>query len=125
MTKKHYDWLIVGAGFTGAVLAERLASQADKRILLIDRRDHLGGNAYDRPNEAGHLFHQYGPHIFHTNSSVVVDYLSRFTEWLPYEHRVVGLIEGRLVPIPFNLSSLDILFPRAEAQKMKDLLTLS
>jgi len=123
--KKHYDWLIVGAGFTGAVLAERLASQADKRVLLIDRRDHLGGNAYDHPNEAGHLFHQYGPHIFHTNSDAVVRYLSEFTEWLPYEHRVVGLIEGRFVPIPFNLGSLDILFSSTEARKMRDLLTSS
>lgn len=120
--KKQYDWLIVGAGFTGAVLAERLASQADKRVLLIDRRNHLAGNAYDCFNDYGHLFHQYGPHIFHTNSVQIADYLSQFTEWRPYEHRVVGVIEDRLVPIPFNLTSLDILFSPGEAQKLKELL---
>ncbi|MFC2254938.1 UDP-galactopyranose mutase [Labrys portucalensis] len=123
--KKHYDWLIVGAGFTGAVLAERLASRADKRVLLIDRRKHLGGNAYDCLNEHGHLFHQYGPHIFHTNSQQVVDYLSLFTNWRPYEHRVVAIIEDRLIPIPFNLTGIEILFSSAEAEKLRDLLVNS
>lgn len=122
MTKKHYDWLIVGAGFTGAVLAERLARQANKRVIVVDRRDHIGGNAYDRVNELGQLFHQYGPHVFHTNSAAVFDYLSQFTDWRPYEHRVVGLIEGRLVPIPFNLTSLNILFSPSKATELQDLL---
>src|SRR5205085_7401883 len=84
----RYDYLIVGAGFAGSVLAERLASQHGARVLLIDRRPHVGGNAYDEPNAAGILYHKYGPHIFHTNSDAVVDYLSQFTEWRPYEHRV-------------------------------------
>ncbi len=117
-----YDWLIVGAGFTGAVLAERLASQRDARVLLVDRRDHIGGNAYDMRNEAGLLYHKYGPHIFHTNSRPVFDYLSQFTSWTPYEHRVLGLIKDRLVPIPFNLTSLSLLFPKAEADRLASLL---
>ena len=84
------DYLIVGAGFAGSVLAERLASQLGKRVLLIDRRPHIAGNAYDEQDEAGVLMHRYGPHIFHTNSDEIVDYLSQFTEWRPYEHRVLA-----------------------------------
>src|SRR4051794_5988156 len=94
-----YDWLIVGAGFAGSVLAERLASVRDESVLLIDRRPHIGGNAYDRRNDSGLLIHQYGPHIFHTNSSKVADYLSRFTEWRSYEHRVLAFVDGMLVPM--------------------------
>ena len=85
-----YDWLIVGAGFAGSVLAERLASERNERVLLIDRRNHMGGNAYDRYDESGLLIHQYGPHIFHTNSKAIFDHLSKFTEWRPYEHRVLA-----------------------------------
>ncbi len=120
--KKHYDWLIVGAGYTGAIIAERLATQAGKTALVIDRRDHIAGNAYDRRNDAGVLYHQYGPHIFHTNSHAVADYLSAFTEWLPYEHRVLGMVDGRIIPIPFNLTSLEILFPKAEAERLAKIL---
>ena len=108
--KRRYDYLIVGAGFAGSVLAERLASQHRARVLLIDRRPHIGGNAYDEPNEAGILYHKYGPHIFHTNSDQVVDYLSQFTEWRPYEHRVRALVRGNLVPIPINRTTLNKLF---------------
>jgi UDP-galactopyranose mutase len=108
--KRRYDYLIVGAGFAGSVLAERLASQHGARVLLIDRRPHIGGNAYDEPNEAGILYHKYGPHIFHTNSEQVVDYLSQFTEWRPYEHRVRALVRGKLVPIPINRTTLNKLF---------------
>lgn len=107
---RRYDYLIVGAGFAGSVLAERLASQHGARVLLIDRRPHVGGNAYDEPNEAGILYHKYGPHIFHTNSDQVVDYLSKFTEWRPYEHRVLGYVRGKLVPIPINRTTLNMLF---------------
>ena len=107
---KKYDYLIVGAGFAGSVLAERLASQHGARILLIDRRPHVGGNAYDEPNEAGILYHKYGPHIFHTNSDQVVDYLSQFTEWRPYEHRVLAYVREKLVPIPINRTTLNELF---------------
>jgi UDP-galactopyranose mutase len=106
----RYDYLIVGAGFAGSVLAERLASQHGARVLLIDRRPHIGGNAYDEPNEAGILYHKYGPHIFHTNSDQVVDYLSQFTEWRPYEHRVLAYVRDKLVPIPINRTTLNELF---------------
>jgi UDP-galactopyranose mutase len=108
--KSRYDYLIVGAGFAGSVLAERLASQHGARILLIDRRPHVGGNAYDEPNEAGILYHKYGPHIFHTNSEQVWDYLSQFTKWRPYEHRVRAMARGQLVPIPINRTTLNELF---------------
>jgi len=107
---RRYDYLVVGAGFAGSVLAERLASQHGARVLLIDRRPHVGGNAYDEPNEAGILYHKYGPHIFHTNSDQVVDYLSQFTEWRPYEHRVLAYVRGKLVPIPINRTTLNELF---------------
>jgi UDP-galactopyranose mutase len=106
----RYDYLIVGAGFAGSVLAERLASQHGARVLLIDRRPHIGGNAYDEPNEAGILYHKYGPHIFHTNSDQVWDYLSQFTEWRPYEHRVRAFVRDQLVPIPINRTTLNKLF---------------
>jgi len=105
-----FDWLIVGAGFAGSVLAERIASQRGERVLLIDRRPHVGGNAYDRQNEAGLLIHQYGPHIFHTNSSSVFDYLSRFTEWRGYEHKVLADVDGKLLPIPINLDTINQLY---------------
>ena len=108
--RPSYDYLIVGAGYAGSVLAERLASQHGARILLIDRRPHVGGNAYDEPNDAGILYHKYGPHIFHTNSEQVVDYLSQFTEWRPYEHRVRAYVRGQLVPIPINRTTLNQLF---------------
>jgi UDP-galactopyranose mutase len=106
----RYDYLIVGAGFAGSVLAERLASQHGARVLLIDRRPHVGGNAYDEPNEAGILYHKYGPHIFHTNSEQVVEYLSQFTKWRPYEHRVRAFVRDQLVPIPINRTTLNKLF---------------
>jgi len=105
-----FDWLIVGAGFAGSVLAERLASQRDERVLLIDRRPHMGGNAYDRYDDAGVLMHQYGPHIFHTNSEAVFEYLSQFTRWRPYEHRVLAEVDGMLVPIPINLDTVNRLY---------------
>ena len=108
--ERRYDYLIVGAGFAGSVLAERLASQHGARILLIDRRPHVGGNAYDEPNEAGVLYHKYGPHIFHTNSEQVVEYLSQFTDWRPYEHRVRAFVRDQLVPIPINRTTLNKLF---------------
>ena len=90
-----YDWLIVGAGFAGSVLAERLARERDERVLVIDRRDHIGGNAFDVLNEDGLLIHRYGPHIFHTNAKSVFDHLSQFTEWRPYEHRVLAEVDGQ------------------------------
>ena len=114
--RQQPEWIIVGAGFTGAVLAERIASQLDEHVLIIDRRDHIGGNAHDEFDDQGLLVHRYGPHIFHTNAPRIWDYLSRFTDWRPYEHRVLGSIDGQLVPIPFNLNSLAALFPRRAAE---------
>lgn len=108
--KAPYDYLIVGAGFAGSVLAERLASQRGARVLLIDRRHHVGGNAYDEKDAAGILYHKYGPHIFHTNSEQVVDYLSQFTKWRPYEHRVRAFVRGQLMPIPINRTTLNLLY---------------
>src|ERR671938_1469065 len=105
-----FDTLVVGAGYAGSVLAERLASQADQRVLVVDRRPHVGGNAYDLYDAAGVLIHQYGPHIFHTNSKEVFDYLSRFTEWRQYEHRVRASVDGKLVPMPINLDTINELY---------------
>jgi UDP-galactopyranose mutase len=110
-----YDWLVVGAGFTGCVLAERLASQAGKQVLLIEKRDHIGGNSYDHYDEHGILVHKYGPHIFHTNNAEAWAYLSQFTAWREYEHRVLAVIDGGSVPLPFNLNSLEMVFPTAQA----------
>ncbi|MBW8782365.1 MAG: UDP-galactopyranose mutase [Verrucomicrobia bacterium] len=105
-----FDYLIVGAGFAGSVLADRLARRLDKRVLIVDRRPHIGGNAYDCHDEAGVLIHKYGPHIFHTNSAEIFDYLSQFTAWRPYQHRVRAWVDGRLVPIPINLDTLNELY---------------
>jgi UDP-galactopyranose mutase len=105
-----FDWLIVGAGFAGSVIAERLASQLGVKVLVIDKRNHVGGNAYDRYDEAGLLIHPYGPHIFHTNSARIFQYLSQFTAWRPYEHRVLSHVDGRLLPIPINRTTLNDLY---------------
>ncbi|MDP9054009.1 MAG: UDP-galactopyranose mutase [Acidobacteriota bacterium] len=105
-----FDYLIVGAGFAGAVVAERMARRFNKRVMIVDKRPHIGGNAYDTHDKAGILIHQYGPHIFHTNSSEVVTYLSRFTKWRPYEHRVLASVDGKLVPIPINLDTVNRLY---------------
>jgi UDP-galactopyranose mutase len=107
---RPYDYLIVGAGFAGAVIAERLAEGLGKHVLVIDRREHIAGNAYDHLDAAGVMVHRYGPHIFHTNAQRIVDYLSRFTEWRPYEHRVLAQVDEHLLPIPINLTTLNGLF---------------
>jgi UDP-galactopyranose mutase len=105
-----FDYLIVGAGFAGSVLAERLASQAGKQVLIIDKRNHIGGNAFDHYNEDGILVHKYGPHIFHTNAERIFDYLSQFTEWRPYEHRVLASVDGQLLSIPINRTTVNRLY---------------
>lgn len=105
-----FDYLIVGAGYAGSVLAERLARGSGKQVLLIDRRNHIGGNAYDHYDDAGILVHKYGPHIFHTNSKEVFEYLSRFTEWRHYQHKVLASVDGQLVPIPINLDTINRLY---------------
>ena len=105
-----FDYLVVGAGFAGSVIAERLAKVSHKTGLLVDKRPHIGGNAYDHHNEHGILVHKYGPHIFHTNSREVFEYLSQFTEWRPYEHHVLASVDGQLVPMPINLDTLNRLY---------------
>ena len=125
--EEKFDVLAVGAGYAGAVAARALADQG-KRVLVLERRDHIGGNAYDRPDQAGGLIHQYGPHIFHTNDKQVFDWLSRFTRWRDYQHRVVANIPdgrgGRITyPVPFNLTSLETAFGPEEGRRLGDKLT--
>ncbi len=105
-----FDYLVVGAGFAGATIAERLAAHAGKKVLICDKRPHIGGNAYDHYDEAGILVHKYGPHIFHTNSRDVFEYLSHFTEWRPYLHRVLASVDGQLLPIPINLDTVNRMY---------------
>ncbi|MBX7174552.1 MAG: UDP-galactopyranose mutase [Pyrinomonadaceae bacterium] len=105
-----FDYLIVGAGFAGSVLAERLANGSNKKVLICDKRPHIAGNAYDFYNDAGILIHKYGPHIFHTNSKEVFDYLSNFTDWREYQHRVLACVDGMQLPIPINLDTINKLY---------------
>ncbi|MCK0532493.1 UDP-galactopyranose mutase [Sphingobium agri] len=106
----HYDVMVVGAGFAGAVMAERLAADGGKKVLVVDRRPHVGGNAFDEYDANGVLIHRYGPHIFHTNSEEIFSYLSRFTKWRPYEHRVLAAVDDMLVPMPINRTTLNMLY---------------
>ena len=116
------DAIIVGAGFSGAVLAERFASQLGWKVLVLEQRPHIGGNCYDEPDAHGVLVHRYGPHLFHTDNARVWEYLSAFTAWRPYEHKVLSSIDGQLVPIPFNLNSIDRLFDADTATCMREAL---
>ena len=118
--KGSYDALVIGAGFAGAVCARELAERGGRRVLVLERRDHIGGNAYDCTDRAGILIHRYGPHIFHTNDQRVYDYLSRFTRWLDYQHRVVANVYGRLMPVPFNLRSLEVAFGEERAARLQE-----
>src|SRR6201990_1756502 len=105
-----FDYLVVGAGFAGRLLPERLANDLDKKVLLVDNRPHVGGNAFDHYDDYGILVHKYGPHIFHTNSRDIFDYLGKFTQWRPYEHRELASVDGMLVPIPINLNTINCLY---------------
>lgn len=113
-----YQAIVIGAGLSGAVMAERMASQLGWKVLVLEQRDHIGGNCFDEYDEHGVLVHRYGPHLFHTDNKEVWDYLSQFTEWLSYEHRVLSRIDGQLVPIPFNLTSIERCFPADKAAAM-------
>lgn len=114
----NYQAIIIGTGLSGAVMAERMASQLGWRVLVLEQRDHIGGNCFDEYDEDGVLVHRYGPHIFHTDNQEIWDYLSQFTDWLPYEHRVLSRIDGQLIPIPFNLTSIEHCFPAEKAAAM-------
>ena len=116
------DVIVVGAGFSGAVIAERCAAVAQKRVLMLEQREHVGGNCYDYKNEDGILIHHYGPHLFHTNKKKVWEYLSQFTDWHPYEHKVLTRVDKQLVPLPFNLNTLGMLYEKDEAKAIECLL---
>lgn len=116
---KSFDCMVIGAGFAGAVAARELAERGGRRVLLTERRGHIGGNAYDCGDKAGILIHRYGPHIFHTNDARVFHYLSRFTDWREYQHRVVANVRGQLMPVPFNLQSLAVAFGDEEAARLE------
>lgn len=114
------DYIVIGGGFAGAILAERLSTQLNKKILVIEKRNHIAGNMYDYNDKNDILVHKYGPHIFRTNDKKVVEYLSQFTGWHEYNHRVVAYVDNKLLPVPFNLKSLEILFPEEKAKLYKD-----
>ena len=114
----NFQAVVIGAGLSGAVMAERMASQLGWKVLVLEQRPHIGGNCYDEHDAAGVLIHRYGPHLFHTDKQHVWDYLSQFTKWRPYEHRVLSHIDGQLLPIPFNLTSIERCFPVEKAQAM-------
>lgn len=114
-----YDYIVVGAGFAGSTIAHELAKRGSKKILLLEKREHIGGNAYDSPDRNGLIIHKYGPHIFHTNSRRVYNFISRFTEWYGYQHRALANVRGKLIPVPFNLNSLDTVFTKNKAEKIR------
>ena len=116
----HFDCLVIGAGYAGSVAAREMAERGGRRVLVLERRGHVGGNAYDCLDEHGILIHKYGPHIFHTSERRVFDYLSRFTGWRDYQHRVVANVHGRFLPVPFNLASLHMAFPKEKAARLED-----
>ena len=117
-----YQNIIIGTGFAGAVVARELAEQRGETVLIIDSRNHIGGNCYDCNDEYGILIHQYGPHIFHTNMKHVYDYLSRFTEWYNFQHEVVGNVHGKMLPIPFNLNTLHMVYDKEKADRLEKIL---
>lgn len=115
-----FDYIIIGSGFAGSAIAERIANVLNKKVLIIERRNHIGGNCYDYKDENGIIIHKYGPHLFHTDYKEVFDYLSSFTDWQIYHHKVLAFIDGRKVPIPFNLNTLYMVFPEILARRMEE-----
>lgn len=118
-----FDSIVIGSGVAGAVTARRLAEDAGKKVFVIERRDHIGGNCYDGPDFYGVMIHHYGPHIFHTGLQRVFDYFSRFTDWRLFGHKVVANVEGQLLPVPFNLNTLYTVYPDDKARRLETVLT--
>jgi UDP-galactopyranose mutase len=116
---QDFDYIVVGAGLAGLVVAERIANVLNKKVLIVDERDHIGGNCYDFKDKNGIIIHKYGPHLFRTNDSEVFNYLSRFTDWDIYFHKVKVYIDGKVVPLPINFKSIEELFPRGFAQRIE------
>ncbi len=116
----YYDYIIVGSGFAGCVMAERIANKLNKKVLIIEKRSHIGGNCYDEIDKSGILIHKYGPHIFHTDNEYVFNYLSKFTKWHEYTHKVVASVDGMIIPIPFNINTLYKVFTKNKAQILEE-----
>jgi UDP-galactopyranose mutase len=114
-----FNYIIIGAGFSGSVIAERIANVLNQKVLIIEKRNHIGGNCYDYKDGNNIIIHKYGPHLFHTDYKDVFDYLSNFTDWQLYHHRVLAFIDGKKVPIPFNLNTLYEIFPKTLAEKLE------
>jgi UDP-galactopyranose mutase len=114
-----FNYIIIGAGFSGSVIAERIANVLNQKVLIIEKRNHIGGNCYDYKDENNIIVHKYGPHLFHTDYKDVFDYLSNFTDWQLGRHRVLAFIDGKKVPIPFNLNTLYEVFPKTLAEKLE------
>ena len=117
-----YNTIVIGAGIAGAVAARQLAEAGDRRVLVLEQRDHIGGNCFDKMDTYGVLIHEYGPHIFHTNDEGVYEYLSRFTDWYMYPqgHQVVANVDGNLIPVPFNLNTLYLVYGEEKAKELEE-----
>ena len=114
-----YDCIIVGAGIAGATVARKLAEESNKKVLVLERRNHIGGNCYDKPDDHGILIHEYGPHIFHTGDEGVREFLSRFTKWYDFGHKVVAKVGDQLIPVPFNLNTLHMVYDKEKAERLE------
>ena len=114
-----FNYIVVGSGFAGSVIAERIANVLNQKVLIIEKRNHIGGNCYDYRDENNIIVHKYGPHIFHTDYKEVFDYLSNFTDWRIYHHKVLAFVDGKKIPLPFNLNSIYEVFPQELAKRLE------